>query len=44
MAELISLSMIQSGYGLGHANGGVMLPEAADLPAGVTRFEPHDLV
>jgi hypothetical protein len=44
IAELIISSMIQSGYGLGHANAGVILPEAQDLPVGIIRFEPHDLV
>jgi hypothetical protein len=44
IAEVIISSMIQSGYGLGQGHTGVILPGAADLPVGVTKFDPDDVV
>jgi uncharacterized protein YegL len=44
MAEVLISSMIQSGYSLSRGNAGMILPGTADLPAGVTQFDPDDFV
>jgi uncharacterized protein YegL len=44
ITEIIISSAIQSGYCLGHGDTGVILPRMADLPAGVTQFDPDDVL
>jgi uncharacterized protein YegL len=44
MAEILISSMIASGYSLTSGQSGTVLPNKANLPAGITQYDPDDFV
>lgn len=44
MAEILISSMLASGYSLASGQSGTVLPNKANLPSGITQYDPDDFV